>query len=135
MATKKPKLAGLVDKSMEGRELPGGAEAPSNPDQSRERFKPRPKQAVVIRLDEGDYRILQRIAERKGTKAEALIRQSVKEMIRNEGGGSSLGGQKYGKRPPYFWPPGSVLLATGYRTFGHRSRKNGFVILCITTIY
>jgi hypothetical protein len=88
MATKKPRLSVLVDQSMEGRELPGdpGA-APLNQEQSRERFKPYPKQAVVIRLDKGDYRILQRIAEGKGTKAAALIRQAVKEMIRSEGGG------------------------------------------------
>jgi hypothetical protein len=84
MATKKPKLADLVGKSTEGRELPG--EGAALPGKSRERFKPGPKQAVVIRLGEGDYGILQRIAERKGTKAAALIRQAVKEMIRAEGG-------------------------------------------------
>ncbi|MDR0553472.1 MAG: hypothetical protein LBG76_01545 [Treponema sp.] len=87
MATKKPGIAALVDKSMEGRELPGEPEpSAAPPDKGRERFKPNPKQAVVIRLDEGDYGILQRIAERKGTKAAALIRQAVKEMIRQEGG-------------------------------------------------
>jgi 16S rRNA U516 pseudouridylate synthase RsuA-like enzyme len=87
MATKKPSIADLVDKSMEGRSLDGGkGAAPAQADGSRERFKPSPKQAVVIRLDEGDYGILQRIAERKGTKAAALIRQAVKEMIRQEGG-------------------------------------------------
>jgi hypothetical protein len=87
MATKKPRLADLVDKSMEGRELPGEPAAPPpSGEPGRERFKPKPKQAVVIRLDEGDYGILQRIAERKGTKAAALIRQAVKAMIRKEGG-------------------------------------------------
>jgi hypothetical protein len=87
MATKKPKLAELIDKSMEGRELPTEQEESGNsPAHIRGRFKPNPKQAVVIRLDEGDYGILQRIAERKGTKAAALIRQAVKEMIRHEGG-------------------------------------------------
>jgi hypothetical protein len=87
MATKKPSISDLIDKSMEGRELAGGQDtAPAAPEQGRGRFKPAPKQSVVIRLDEGDYGILQRIAERKGTKAAALIRQSVKEMIRNEGG-------------------------------------------------
>jgi hypothetical protein len=88
MATKKPNLADLVNKSMEGRELSGGPEpAATAPEgKSRERFKPSPKQTVVIRLDEGDYGILQRIAERKGTKAAVLIRQAVKTMIREEGG-------------------------------------------------
>jgi hypothetical protein len=86
MATKKPKLADLVDKSMEGRELPGEAESSAAPPgKRRERFKPGPKQAVVIRLDEGDYGALQLIAERKGTKAAALIREAVKEIIRNDG--------------------------------------------------
>ena len=88
MATKKPKIGELIDKSMEGRELAGVMEdAPAAPEKSRERFKPSPKQAVVIRLDEGDYGILQRIAERKGTKAAALIRQAVKEMIQTESRG------------------------------------------------
>jgi 16S rRNA U516 pseudouridylate synthase RsuA-like enzyme len=84
MATKKPDIAALVDKSMEGRNL-AGIPAPRNP-LKRERFKPAPKQQVMIRLDEGDYGILQRIAERKGTKASALIRQAVKDIIRTEGG-------------------------------------------------
>jgi hypothetical protein len=88
MATKKPKIGDLIDKAMEGRELAGGTEArPAPPERNRERFRPSPKQAVVIRLDEGDYSILQRIAERKGTKAAALIRQAVKEMIQTEGEG------------------------------------------------
>jgi hypothetical protein len=86
MATKKPKLAELIDKSMEGRELSCEPEASAPLEQNRVRFKPTPKQAVVIRFDEGDYGILQRIAERKGTKAAALIRQAVKEIIRQEGG-------------------------------------------------
>jgi 16S rRNA U516 pseudouridylate synthase RsuA-like enzyme len=84
MATKKPNIAELVDKSMSGRNI-------SSPDNAQEeskgkRFKPTPKQSVLIRLDEGDYRTLQRIAEEKGTKASALIRQKVKEIIKEEGG-------------------------------------------------
>jgi hypothetical protein len=88
MTTKKPKLAGLVDQSMNGRELAGRPEpaACAPEDKSRKRFKPTPKQTVVIRLDEGDYGTLQQIAERKGTKAAVLIRQAVKEMIQQEGG-------------------------------------------------
>lgn len=84
MATKKPTIAALVDQSMEGRALTAPAVPPAP--QARERFKPTPKQAVMIRFDEGDYGILQRIAERKGTKASALIRQAVKEIIKAEGG-------------------------------------------------
>jgi hypothetical protein len=84
MATKKPDIAALVNQSMEGRNLTStpAAEQEQPP---RGRFKPSPKQAVMIRFDEGDYAILQRIAERKGTKASALIRQAVKEIIRTEG--------------------------------------------------
>jgi|LSQA01.1.fsa_nt_gi hypothetical protein len=87
MATKRPQLADLIDKSMEGRDFPGKPEpVQPEPEKSRERFKPNPKQAVVVRFDEGDYATLQRIAERKGTKAAALIRQAVKEIIRQERG-------------------------------------------------
>ena len=82
MATKKPDIATLVNQSMEGRNL---TSAPAAEQPQRGRFKPSPKQAVMIRFDEGDYAILQRIAERKGTKASALIRQAVKEIIRTEG--------------------------------------------------
>jgi hypothetical protein len=82
MATKKPDIAALVNQSMEGRNL---TSAPAAEQPRRGRFKPSPKQAVMIRFDEGDYAILQRIAERKGTKASALIRQAVKEIIRTEG--------------------------------------------------
>ena len=84
MATKKPDIAALVDQSMKGRNITSTA-APEAAPQPRERFKPSPKQAVMIRFDEGDYGTLQRIAERKGTKASALIRQAVKEIIRTEG--------------------------------------------------
>jgi hypothetical protein len=84
MATKKPDIAALVDQSMEGRNLASAPAAETEPPHPRERFKPTPKQAVMIRFDEGDYAVLQRIAERKGTKASALIRQAVKEIIRTE---------------------------------------------------
>jgi hypothetical protein len=83
MATKKPDIAALVNQSMAGRNLAAPAAKPD--DHQRERFKPSPKQAVMIRFDEGDYAALQRIAERNGTKASALIRQAVKEIIRTEG--------------------------------------------------
>jgi hypothetical protein len=84
MATKKPTIGDLVDRSMEHRDLAGVPPADQAAKQPRPRFKPSPKQAVMIRLDEGDYGILQRIAERKGTKASALIRQAVKDIINAE---------------------------------------------------
>ena len=84
MATKKPNIANLLNQEMEGRNR-AGTSVPAPAPHPRERFKPAPKQTVMIRLDEGDYGILQRIAERKGTKASALIRQAVKEIIRTEG--------------------------------------------------
>jgi hypothetical protein len=62
---KKPSIGDLVDKSMEGRNFDGGSERAEDR-KPRTRFKPSPKQAVMIRLDDGDYGILQRIAERKG---------------------------------------------------------------------
>ena len=83
MATKKPSIAELVDKSMSGRNIASPDNAQEKSVKS-ERFKPTPKQSVLIRLDEGDYRTLQRIAEEKGTKASALIRQKVKEIIKDE---------------------------------------------------
>jgi 16S rRNA U516 pseudouridylate synthase RsuA-like enzyme len=85
MATKKPSIGDLVDKSMEGRNFDGGSEKVEDR-KLRTRFKPSPKQAVMIRLDDGDYGILQRIAERKGTKASALIRAAVKDIIKVENG-------------------------------------------------
>jgi hypothetical protein len=86
MATKKPDIAALVDKSMAVRNLAGTpATTAATEGAGRERFKPAPKQHVMIRLDDGDYRTLQQIAERKGTKAAALIRQAVKDIIRTEG--------------------------------------------------
>jgi len=83
MATKRPSIASLVDKSMEGRNLDAapGTEKAQLPGG---RFTPAPKRQVLIRLDDGDYADLQQIAARKGTKAAALIRQAVKEIIRTE---------------------------------------------------
>jgi hypothetical protein len=46
-----------------------------------ERYKPAPKQAVLVRLDSGDYAALQRFAARKGTTASALIRGAVKDLL------------------------------------------------------
>jgi 16S rRNA U516 pseudouridylate synthase RsuA-like enzyme len=94
MATKKTDIAALVDKSMVGRNLAddfANADRDGTPVQTadlsqRERFRPAPKQQVMLRLDDGDYRTLQQIAERKGTKAATLIRQAVKDIIRQESG-------------------------------------------------
>lgn len=92
MATKKSPIAKLADRSMEERTIPENkappsqkASPPSVPHR-KERFKPTPKETVLIRLDEGDYGRLQNIAEQKGTKASALIRQAVKEIIKTETG-------------------------------------------------
>ncbi|MHC6204616.1 hypothetical protein ACYULU_15655 [Breznakiellaceae bacterium SP9] len=87
MATKRPNIGALIDQSMEGRDLSGTL--PKAPEsrpapQKKERFKPSPKEAVLVRFDAGDYAVLQRIAEKKGTKASSLIRQAVKEIIKTE---------------------------------------------------
>jgi hypothetical protein len=39
---------------------------------------------VQVRFDPGDYEKLQMIAWRRGTKAAALIRETVKEIIRKD---------------------------------------------------
>jgi len=46
------------------------------------RGKP-PKEGVKINLDKGDYAKLKEIAAEQGTVASALIRQSVKYIIKN----------------------------------------------------
>jgi uncharacterized protein (DUF4415 family) len=47
----------------------------------------RPKEAVKIRLDAGEWELLQAIAEQQGTKASILIRQAVKQIIKKSGSG------------------------------------------------
>ncbi|GHU47562.1 hypothetical protein FACS1894200_03140 [Spirochaetia bacterium] len=87
MATKRPNIGALIDQSMEGRDLSGTAPATlesNSAPKKKERFKPSPKESVLVRFDVGDYAALQRIAEKRGTKASSLIRQAVKEIIKIE---------------------------------------------------
>jgi hypothetical protein len=79
MATKREDIQGLISQTMQGRDI-----AP-NPAPEIDPLKPPPMKQVQIRLQPGDYQTLQRIAYRKGTKAAALIREAVKEIIRREG--------------------------------------------------
>ncbi|OAV65325.1 hypothetical protein Barb4_03450 [Bacteroidales bacterium Barb4] len=44
--------------------------------------KVKQKESVKIRLDAGDYKTLQEIADESGTKASILIRQAVKQIIK-----------------------------------------------------
>jgi hypothetical protein len=46
------------------------------------RFKLSPKQAVMIRFDDGDYERLKEIAQDQGTNGTALIRKAVKDIIK-----------------------------------------------------
>ena len=82
MATKRENIDNLVSKSMESRNI---ASSQAEENVKRGRFITPKKQQVQIRFDPGDYETLQRIAYRKGTKAAALVRQVVKEYIKNEG--------------------------------------------------
>ena len=82
MATKRENIDKLVSKSMESRNI---ASSQAEENGKRNRFITPKKQQVQIRFDPGDYETLQRIAYRKGTKAAALVRQVVKEYIKNEG--------------------------------------------------
>jgi hypothetical protein len=70
---------------MEGRDI--AASAPAGPEEEG-KFSPPNKRQVQVRFDPGDYEKLQRIAYRKGTKAAALIREAVKEIIRKDEGGA-----------------------------------------------
>jgi hypothetical protein len=74
MATKREDVEDLVRQTMEGRDI--AASAPDPP--------PRypAKRQIQVRFDCGDYEKLQAIAYRRGTKAAALVREAVKEVIR-----------------------------------------------------
>jgi hypothetical protein len=81
MATKRED----IPKTMEGRDI-----RPSIPraiPESGARFDAPPKRQVQVRFDPGDYEKLQRIAYGKGTKAAALIREAVKEIIKKDESG------------------------------------------------
>jgi hypothetical protein len=66
---------------MEGRDI--AASAPAGPEEEG-KFSPPNKRQVQVRFDPGDYEKLQRIAYRKGTKAAAIVRQLVKEFIKDD---------------------------------------------------
>jgi hypothetical protein len=84
MATRKPSIATLVNQSMEGRTLTPTVTTPQNAEAKPEgKFKKIPKQAITIRFDKGDYETLQRIAAYRGTTAASLVREAVKNLIRN----------------------------------------------------
>jgi hypothetical protein len=86
MATKREDIEDLVKKTMKGRDI--AASAPADAPTEGGTFAPPPKRQVQVRFDPGDYEKLQRIAYRKGTKAAALIREAVKEIIRKDENGT-----------------------------------------------
>jgi hypothetical protein len=88
MATKREDIEKLISKTMEGRDITASVPAEEAQSGVMGPFTPPAKRQVQIRFDPGDYETLQRIAYRKGTKASALIRQAVKDIIRQEGGNS-----------------------------------------------
>jgi hypothetical protein len=86
MATKREDIEDLVKKTMEGRDI--AASGPPDAPEGIVKFDPPPKRQVQVRFDPGDYEKLQVIAYRKGTKAAALIREAVKEIIRKDENGT-----------------------------------------------
>jgi hypothetical protein len=82
MATKREDIEGLVKRAMEGRDI--AASAPPDAPETGAKFDPPPKRQVQVRFDPGDYEKLQIIAYRRGTKAAALIREAVKEIIKKD---------------------------------------------------
>jgi hypothetical protein len=83
MATKREDIQSMIRDTMQDRDITPEAAPTAAP---TGKFDPPPMQQVQIRLPPGDYQTLQRIAYRKGTKAAALIREAVKDIIRREGG-------------------------------------------------
>lgn len=98
MATKRTDVADMIKSDMAARTIGGITEvqqtAKSTLSEVQEAAqkgitgtpkRPRPvktKEAVKIRLDVGDYALLQEIAEEQGSKASILIRQAVKQIIK-----------------------------------------------------
>jgi hypothetical protein len=80
MATKRQDIESLVQNTMAGRDISSSPPADTAPGSVK--FNPPAKRQVQIRFDPGDYEKLQVIAYRKGTKAAALIREAVKEIIK-----------------------------------------------------
>ena len=82
MATKRESIPSLVSKTIEGKNITPNTPVVTTP-KEKQRFAPPPKRQVQIRFDPGDYEQLQIIAHRKGTTAAALIRETVKQIIKN----------------------------------------------------
>ncbi|MDR2782696.1 MAG: hypothetical protein LBB48_02440 [Treponema sp.] len=70
----------MIKTDMAGRELnrAEGTAAEARPG----RPGAKPMESVKIRLDEGDYALLQDIAREQGSKASVLIRQAIKQIIK-----------------------------------------------------
>jgi len=82
MATKREGIDSLVKKTMINRDIASNTTEIIPKEGGR--FTPPPKRQVQIRFDPGDYEELQMIAYRKGTKAAALIREAVKDILKKE---------------------------------------------------
>jgi hypothetical protein len=85
MATKRARIADMIKSDMENRSLARG-EPPDPAAPPAARRRPRPLEAVKIRLEQGDYERLQEIADRQGTKASILIRQAIKQILKTGAG-------------------------------------------------
>jgi hypothetical protein len=85
MATKRAHIADMIKSDMENRAL-AHTEPADSPAPPAVRRKPKPLEAVKIRLEQGDYERLQDIADRQGTKASILIRQAIKQIIKADAG-------------------------------------------------
>jgi hypothetical protein len=84
MATKRTGIGDLIKTDMASRSISQVNEKiPEEKPSTPSKFKAKVKQSVKIRLDEGDYALLQQIAEEQGSKASILIRQAVKKIIKD----------------------------------------------------
>jgi hypothetical protein len=106
MAIKRADISEMIKIDMAGRELNQTDEAAA--EERPDRPKPKPMESVKIRLDEGDYALLQDIAREQGSKASVLIRQAIKQIIkahavslRQEAAGTWNGKQNYPDYTPY----------------------------------
>jgi hypothetical protein len=84
VATKRADISSMIKNDMASRTIGNTSETPTLSELKNARKQ---KEAIKIRLDEGDYAKLQEIAERQGSKASIMIRQAVKQIIRTQGNG------------------------------------------------
>jgi hypothetical protein len=82
MAIKRADISEMIKTDMANRNLNQTDEPTTLPEARPGRPKPKPMESVKIRLDEGDYTLLQDIAREQGSKASILIRQAVKQIIK-----------------------------------------------------